>query len=131
MSTVSQEIGAILAAVEAAIMQGASAKEIVALMYDESVIIVSEGARSAARGLEEVLPRMTEFMRDWGPHPRVVLKLCEPVLSAETLALAMVTTEIHPDRPDASVLRYSALMGWKRESGRWRVTMEMVSTGVI
>jgi hypothetical protein len=130
MSTAPQEIEAVLRAVESAIAAGASAREIAALMYHESAIVVAEGTGSAARGLEELLPRMTEFMREWGSRPRMVLKVCAPVLAAESVAMTMVNVDVHPDKPDSPVLRNCALMGWKRDSRGWRVALEAVLSGV-
>jgi hypothetical protein len=131
MNAAAQEIAAILAEVEGALREGASAEKVAALMYDESVIVASEGAPSAAWGLKEVLPRMAEFMREWGPHPRMVLKLCEPVLSEGCLAIVMLNAEVHPDKPDASVVRYCAFTAWRRAGDKWRVIREMVLSGVI
>jgi hypothetical protein len=131
MSSVSQEIGRVLDAAATALRNGASIEEIAALMYDESVIVVSEGASSAARGLNEALPRMAEFMRQWGPRPRATFQVCEPVLSADSLAIAMIKAEIRPDTDGTPALQYSAFTGWKRVGGRWVVAMEMVCSGLI
>ena len=131
MSDARSEIAGLLKAVESAARAGTNAKQLVELLYDESLVAVVEGADRATHGINEFIPRLEQTLREWGPRPDVSLELCEPVLSCESLVVSFVNARIRADFPNAEVQRLRAMLAFRRSNRGWRLVLEMYAAGVV
>lgn len=131
MTDVRQELRAVLTAVEMAVGRGASATEIATLLYDESAIIVAEGAPSATCGVAAAIPEMQSVLDEWGPHPRMAMRIADPILAAESTATTFLDVECQPNIPGAQTVRYRLLSGWRKGRSGWRIVLEMYTSGAL
>lgn len=131
MTDVRQDLRAVLTMVETAVGRGASATEIAALLYDDSAMIVAEGAPSATRGIAAGIPDMQGVLNGWGPHPRLAMRIADPILAAESTATTFLDVECQPDFHGAETVRYRLLSGWLKGGRGWRIVLEMYTSGPL
>jgi hypothetical protein len=59
----------------------------------------------------------------------VTFKIDSPILALETLAVAMIDVEIHPDVRDAPRGSYRMMTAWRHNGRGWRIVREIFAAG--
>lgn len=131
MSTALQDIRGVLASVKEAFGRGATAKEIVDLLYDQDLMLIGEGFPAASSGLKECLPLFEAAFQEWGPRPKLEMRISEPIQEADELAVTVVGVTCYPDVAGAEPVRYRMMAAWKPTSRGWRVVVETFTYGVL
>lgn len=131
MSNVQDELRAFLDEAERAFARGATAEEIVTLMYDDDPVYVGEGDQAATRGLRDLVVKARTLFADLGARPRVTFRIGAPVLTSGTVAVAMIEAECLPDHPGAGLVKYRMMTGLRRGVRGWRVALEISASGPL
>jgi hypothetical protein len=117
--------------VEEAFRRGTTPDAVAELLYDECLVVVSDDAPVAVRGLSAYMPEMKSVMDQWGPRPRLKYSIAEPQLLAESIAVILSEVEVQLDTVPKAVERYRVLMGWTKGHRGWRVALQMYAVGSL
>jgi hypothetical protein len=117
------ELEARLLNLRALFARGASAEEILPLLYWPDVVAAGEGLGQIYRGIPNLLPLAGEYVASMGRD--CTWTLTDPVVSSDTVASTMLKINCHYDdgRADAN---YYALYVWERRGDEWKVAQEFL-----
>jgi len=126
---VEQQLRIVLDAVEVAFAHGTTPDELMPMWYDDDIVVVGEGDPCATRGFRDLMAKAAQTLLEMGPRPQVTFKIDSPILALETLAVAMIDAEIHPDVRDAPRGSYRMMTAWRHGGRGWRIVREMFAAG--
>ncbi len=125
------ELRAVLKRVEEGFASGIPPVDLMAMWYDEDIIVAGEGDPRATRGFPALLEKAATMLAEMGPRPRVTFRVDDSVLISGQLAVAMVDANIQPDFAGAVPANYRMMTTWRPGKHGWRIVRELFAVGAL
>jgi len=124
------ELKAVLRETEVALARGASAEEILDMLYHDDVFVVGEGVERATRGRIDFASELEGLLEFWGGAPKCSYEMEGPILHSGSVAVTFVNFVCAGEgQREDSV--YRALYGWAETDLGWRIQLEMYGEGAL